>query len=283
MHDSKRWRLATGILASVMAGLLWAAGARAAALVADLEGDVRISVGGAKRQAIAPGQRVESGSVVSTAAGARVVLRFDDGQWAALHEKSALRIEDFHFRPEVPSADRAVFVLLRGALRMVTGILGHRNPDAFTLRTQHMLIGVRGTDFLVASQNADFVSVLEGTIVASNAGGSATFSAGDFGAAVNQATPAAAVQVRALPGSVSSAFARLEALRVGEPAAPHARDKRGPATDAPTPGPHPGAFGQGAGAGAGESRQNLGTNAGNGAASGMRERARDMAAKPRPK
>jgi hypothetical protein len=282
MRNRERWRLAAGILASVIAGLLWAAGARAAALVADLEGDVGISVGGAKRQAISPGQRLESGSVVTTAAGARVVLRFDDGQWAALHEKSEFRIEDFRFRPEAPAADRAVFVLLRGALRMVTGLLGHRNPDAFTLRMPHILIGVRGTDFMVASQNAEYVSVLEGTIVATNAGGSATFSAGDFGAAVSQATPAAAVQAGTLPAPVAAAFASLGALRIGGPAAPHASDRRRPAKDALIPGPHPSAFGQGVAAEARELRQNLGKDAGN-AAGGMRERAPEMAPRGRPK
>jgi hypothetical protein len=180
MHKTRGWGFASAILASGIAGVLWAAGAFAAAMVADLEGDVRVEVAGAKSRALVPGQRLDSGSLVTTASGARVMLRFDDGQWAALHENTQLRIEDFRYRPQEPAADRAVFVLLRGALRIVTGALGRRNPEAFALRTSKMVLGVRGTDFVVAVVNPVYLSVLEGAVAATNAGGTATFSPPPF-------------------------------------------------------------------------------------------------------
>ena len=202
---------------------------------------------------------------MTTASGARVKLRFDDGQWAALHENTQLRIEDFRYRPGEPAADRAVFVLLRGALRIVTGALGRRNPEAFELRTSTMIVGVRGTDFMVAIVNPTYLSVLEGAVTAANAGGTATFSAGAFGAAVDHATLSVAIQANALPAAVTSAFGRLAALRMAPPASSGAAGKAAPAADAR----------------ARESKERLGRNHGKDASGAARERAREL--KPRPK
>ena len=232
MHKTRGWGFASAIFASAIAATLHGAAAIAGAVVADAEGDVRVAVAGAKGLGVAPGQRVEPGSLVTTAGGARVVLHFDDGMWAALHENSRFRIEGFRYREREPAADRAAFELLRGALRIVTGTLGHRNPEAFELRTPNMNIGVRGTDFLVAIENPTYLWVLEGRVAASNAGGSVTFSAGEHGAAADGTTLAAAVQANALPATVASAFGRLGALRMGPRASPGAAGNAGPAKGA---------------------------------------------------
>lgn len=265
MHENRGWGFAAAILASGIAGVLWAAGALAAALVADLEGDVRVEVAGEKSRALFPGQRVDPGSLVTTARGARVKLRFDDGQWAVLHENTQFSIEDFRYRPSEPAADRAVLVLLRGALRILTGALGRRNPEAFELRTLTMIVGVRGTDFMVAIANPAYLSVLEGTVTATNAGGTATFSAGDFGAATDGATLAVAIRANALPAVVTSAFGSLGALRMAPPATSGTAGKAAPAEDAR----------------ARELRDRLGREHGKETSGAARERAREL--KPRPK
>ncbi|MGH8707074.1 MAG: FecR family protein [Burkholderiales bacterium] len=264
MRNQRWWKFASAIFASAIAGALWAGGAFAAAMVADLEGDVRVEVTGAKSRALVPGERVASGSLVTTAPGARLKLRFDDGQWAALHENTQFRIEDFHYGPQEPKADRAAFVLLRGALRIVTGALGRRNPEAFELRAPNLLIGVRGTDFMVAIADSTYLSVLEGAVTATNAGGTATFRAGDLGATAAEATLAAAIQANALPAAVTTPFGSLGALRVAPPASPGAAGKAEPAKDARTR----------------ELKDDLG-NHGKDAPGAARERGRDL--KPRPK
>src|SRR5437867_202829 len=125
--------LSSIILASGIAGLFSAASAFGAAVVQELEGDVRAGATPAQSRPVAANQRVLTGTVVTTAPGSRVVLRFDDGQVVALHENTQFRIDDFRFRPQEPKADRAAFVLVQGALRAVTGALGERSPDAFSL------------------------------------------------------------------------------------------------------------------------------------------------------
>jgi hypothetical protein len=208
-------RFAAAVLAAGIAALVWAADGCAQGIVADLEGEVR--VGG---RTVASGERVSAGEVVSTGAGARAVLHFDDDQRVLLHGSTQIRIVQFDYRPQVPAADRAVFELLRGVLRIVTGALGHRSPAAFELRTDSMIVGVRGTDFLVAVVDRGYLSVLQGTVTASNDAGTAVFEAGKLGVAAGRATPVFSIAPDALPGPVASAFEQLGALRVGLPEAP---------------------------------------------------------------
>lgn len=206
---------ARALLAAAIAGFSWAAGAFGAGVVADVQGEVRVGAAPA-----APGQRVSPGEVVSTAPGARAVLRFDDHQWVLLHESTQFRIVQFRYRAQEPAADRAVFELLRGVLRVITGALGHRSPEAFQLRTDSMIVGVRGTDFMVAVVNPSYLSVLQGSITASNDAGTATFAAGELGTVASRSAPASAIPRDALPAPVAAAFERIGALRVGLPEAP---------------------------------------------------------------
>lgn len=65
-----------------------------------------------------------------------------------LRPQSNLKIETYQFNQESPAADNAVFRLLKGGFRTVTGLIGKRgNPDAYKLNAAGATIGIRGTDF----------------------------------------------------------------------------------------------------------------------------------------
>ena len=280
MEANRRACFASVILALGIAGLLLlsAASAFAAAVVEDWQGDVRIGATLTQSRPVLPRQSVPSGSLVTTAAGSRVVLRFDDGQVAALHENTQFRIGDFRYRLQEPAADSAAFVLLRGALRIVTGAMGHRNPKAFSLRTSQAMIGVRGTDFMVAIENSAYLSVLQGTIVATNAAGTATFAAGAFGAVASHATLAASIHANALPDAALSAFGNLGALRF----APAASSAAGAAGKIKLPegalpqAQEPAAFGRDTADRARELKEELDREFGKETSGAARERARDL-------
>ncbi len=198
-----------------MAILFFAASAFGAAVVQESKGDVRAGATPAQSKPVAPNQRLLSGASVITAAGSRVTLRFDDGQVVALHENTHFRIVDFRYRPQEPAADRAVFDLLRGALRVVTGALGKRNRSAFALRTPPATIGIRGTDFMVAIvKPASYVSVLRGSVAAANKAGTVAFEAGIFGSIATRSTLAVTIPASALPDAASSAFGSLGTLPI---------------------------------------------------------------------
>jgi len=183
--------------------------AHASAVVQAMFGDVR--VGGAPA---AQDQRIFRGTSVTTGIGARVVLRFDDGQQVVLDQNTEFRLTDFQFSSGSPREDRSIMDLVKGALRVVSGTIGRRSQDAFQLRTPQMTIGVRGTDFMVALVNPGYINVLQGSVVATNAGGTAIFQQGATGMALNSATVPAAVSGAQIPGAAITSFTNLSNINL---------------------------------------------------------------------
>lgn len=119
-----------------------------AGIVKSVRGDVQMfDVNGALRparagDAMAPIDRLVTGSD----AGASVVLR--DGTTLVVGPSSRLDLKDFHFDPTTQEGGMLV-TLLRGTLRMITGLIGKAHPEAVRIETQTATIGIRGTDFIV--------------------------------------------------------------------------------------------------------------------------------------
>jgi hypothetical protein len=179
---------------------------QAAANVQSVRGDVR-----AGSTQLAVKDRVTSGATITTGAGAQAVLRFDDGQQVVINENTVFHIVDFRYREAEPNNDRAIFNLLRGALRIVTGAVGARNWNNFQLRVPQATIGIRGTDFMVALVNPAYTSVLHGAISVSNSGGTTVLGAGSFGSVASANALAVSIPSSALPAAASSAFSSMGA------------------------------------------------------------------------
>jgi len=64
---------------------------------------------------------------------------------------SRLELRQFSFDSTTHEGNLVVS-LLRGSLRMVTGLLGKR-PDGIRVDTQTATIGIRGTDFIVTADD----------------------------------------------------------------------------------------------------------------------------------
>jgi len=128
-------------------------GEERAGFVKSVEGTVRI-IGSANRSrtaepgdALAPSDRLETGEK----GGASVVLR--DGTLMMVGPSSQLDLKQFSF--DSTTHEGNIFVeLLRGSLRMVTGLIGKKNPEAVRVDTQTATIGIRGTDFIVTADPA---------------------------------------------------------------------------------------------------------------------------------
>ena len=197
-------------LAFALAGLAATTGtALADAVIASLRGDARIG-----NNQVTANQRMYSGTTINTGAGAQVVLRFDDGQQVVLNETTTFRITDFRYRASEPRNDRAVFDLLQGALRFVSGLVGARNQQVVQLRVPQATIGIRGTDFMVALVNPAYISVLNGAVGATNAAGTTVFGAGSVGSVASATSLAVQIPASALPGAVGSAFNNLAAAQL---------------------------------------------------------------------
>ncbi|HCN87612.1 MAG TPA: iron dicitrate transport regulator FecR [Oxalobacteraceae bacterium] len=147
---------------------------------------------------------VEQGDTLVSEKGTYALIKFIDNSEITLRPDSQLKVENFSYDVAKPENDHAVFSLIKGGLRWITGLLGKRNHERFGLTTPTATIGIRGTTFIAEyipngqpaiaaygpAQNIPgkfalppglYVQVIDGMINVSNNGGSQSFAAGQFG------------------------------------------------------------------------------------------------------
>ena len=187
--------------------------ALAGAVVDSLRGDVQ-----AAGAPLAAGQKLVAPTAITTGAGAQVFLRFDDGMQIVLSENSLLRMIDYVFTPSGVT-DRAVFELLRGSARVVTGKVAANNPKQFFFRTpQTQLTVERPADFTVALVNPAYITVNTGSVLSSNGSGTMPLNAGSTSAIAGNAAAPAPISPSAIPPGASSAMGNLSVAQVTPPA-----------------------------------------------------------------
>ncbi len=125
-----------GVLLAVLAG--WPLQAAALGEVEFARGAVTVD-----GRALASGDAIERGDRVITAGNGVAVLRLDDDSRMTLRPNSEFSIEALD-SGERPSA---LLNLLRGGLRLVTGLIGRVNPAGYRVQTPNATIGIRGTEF----------------------------------------------------------------------------------------------------------------------------------------
>lgn len=116
------------------------------------------------------------GDRIRTGPGARARLRLNDGTQVTLGGDTAFDLAEYRFEPGRADS-RGRFQLLRGAFRLLTGLLTKvRRPD-FSVRTPLATIGIRGTEFWGGYLDGEAVEVLliegEHALVISNKYGDA--------------------------------------------------------------------------------------------------------------
>jgi hypothetical protein len=92
---------------------------------------------------------VEDGDTLVSEKNTYAQIRFVDNHEITLKPGTTFRIENFHYDAAKPEADSAAFSLVKGGLRSITGLLGKRNKEKFSLKTPSATIGIRGTTFVV--------------------------------------------------------------------------------------------------------------------------------------
>jgi hypothetical protein len=91
---------------------------------------------------------VEQGDTLVTEKDTYARIKFIDNSEITLRPDTQFKIENFSYDAEKPSGDNIVFDLVKGGLRAITGLLGKRNHDRFSLKTPSATIGIRGTIFI---------------------------------------------------------------------------------------------------------------------------------------
>jgi hypothetical protein len=113
-----------------------------------LRGDVQLLGADGVMRPARPGDQVSPIERVITGpeSGASVVLR--DGTTLIVGPSSRLDFKEFSYESTMQDGNLLVG-LIRGSLRMITGLIGKTHPDAVRVETQTATICIRGTDFIV--------------------------------------------------------------------------------------------------------------------------------------
>ena len=166
--------------------------AQAAGKVLLAVGDVA-ALRGAERVQLIAGALVNVGDTVVTGAQSHAQLRFADDALVALKPDSEFRIERYNFSGAADSTEVAVFRLVKGGFRTLTGQIGRLNRDQYQLLTTQATIGIRGTHYQVQICAVDqcitggaparpgmYGGVYEGRVLVSNPVGAGEYGAEEF-------------------------------------------------------------------------------------------------------
>ena len=150
-------------------------------------------VRGGERIRLVAGATVGAGDSVVTGADSYAQIRFSDDALVALKPDTEFRIERFNFAGRQDGSEAAVFRLVRGGFRTLTGQIGKLNRDQYQLLTTQATIGIRGTHYQVQicaagrcrNRGAEvgagmYGGAYEGGVVVANGFGSGEFGADEF-------------------------------------------------------------------------------------------------------
>jgi hypothetical protein len=146
---------------------------------------------------------IREGDTLSTAKDTYARMKFTDGGEIVLRPGSQLKVDAYSFNQAKPESDNIFMSMLKGGMRVVTGLVGKRNRNAVTFGTVTATIGIRGTHFgaLLCQAEAGggndcadvatvsgkppedglHVDVADGAIVLKNKGGELLIASGQFG------------------------------------------------------------------------------------------------------
>ncbi len=109
-------------------------------------GLVAKSVDGVSRD-LKAGSAIFEGDTLVTRSNAYAILVFKDKSRVSLQANTVFRVDAMKFEEEKPKESTALFSLLRGGLRTITGLIGKLNPRKYSMRTTVATIGIRGTGY----------------------------------------------------------------------------------------------------------------------------------------
>ena len=94
------------------------------------------------------GAELDNGDVVRTSDG-RVQIRMTDGSYISLQPNSEWGIKNYRFEGKTDGSESAIYSLVKGAMRTVTGLVGRVNRNRYQVGTPTATVGIRGTGGLI--------------------------------------------------------------------------------------------------------------------------------------
>ena len=197
-------RKITAISLLISGLLFWAAMVFAGevAIVTHLSGPLAARKADGTTRAISIGSKVDEGDTVVTERRTYARLKFNDGGEVNMKPNSQFQVEKYNYDQEKPKDDSALFNLIKGGLRTVTGQIGKRgNQDSYQMKAPTAVVGIRGTiyDVHFCQETACggmppglYLAVTNGSVIITNSGGIPTtlqVMAGQYVYVQNPTTP----------------------------------------------------------------------------------------------
>jgi hypothetical protein len=93
------------------------------------------------------GSPIYEGEVIETRARSHAVLVFADEGRVTLQPETRFAVERFRYAAARPEEGSSLVRLLKGGMRVLTGLIGKRHPQGYQVQTVTATIGIRGTGF----------------------------------------------------------------------------------------------------------------------------------------
>ncbi len=182
----------------------------ASAVTTSVTGSAQVQAGTSAPRTLRQGDEVSQGDTIITGANSSIVLKFDDGQVAALTANTRMTVTAYQYNPRTENGN-VLLSLISGGMRAITGLIGRRSPNQVAYRAATATIGIRGTDGTIATNGTDVVvtvndgvmTLTQGNLVLTISAGEAVFTRpgaapirGSIASVLSQLPPAFAAAIR---------------------------------------------------------------------------------------
>lgn len=201
--------LACGLLAAGFAPGFTAVALAASGYVHELTGIATVRIGAAAPRALKVGDIIDPGQTIATGDNSTAVIKFEDGQVMALSARSSFAVQDYFYNKRNIGASRAVFNLIQGGLRFVSGVIGATNPRTYRLTAGTATIGIRGTDaaaYYDAIAQIVTLAVSVGAVTMATPLGNQTVGVGNFSTASQNQAPTPPAPTAVATATVTTAL-----------------------------------------------------------------------------
>lgn len=151
MKQSPSCRLARRWLVALATGLGLSAAVAEIGQIKTAKGQVTLERNG-QTLAARVGMLLEPADILKTGSDGAVGITMRDNSLLSAGPSSILLLERFEY-DATTSQGRFDARLRRGTLAVVSGRIAKQSPEAMTVRTPSALLGVRGTEFVVAADD----------------------------------------------------------------------------------------------------------------------------------
>ena len=110
------------------------------------------TMGQGEARALKRKSAIYADDLLKTSDKGRLQIRFTDGSRLSLKPNTEFQITEYQFDGSQPEDGKAIYKLLKGGMRTITGQIGKVDKEDYKLDAVVATIGIRGTDFTVERQ-----------------------------------------------------------------------------------------------------------------------------------